>query len=256
MAVSRRRWSWLPVIEVHALAKRFGAVQAVTEVSFHAPDGAITGLLGPNGAGKTSTLRMIYGLTQPDAGWVKVDSVDVQADPRGTQRRLGVVPDQRGLYPRLTTVEHIEYFGRLHGLSSATLAERVPRLIEELGLQSIAKRRVSGFSQGERAKVAIARALIHEPQNLVFDEPTNGLDVMATRSVRELLRALRDRGRCVVFSSHLMQEVRELCDRVVIIADARVVAQGTPSELLEQTGAPDLETAFIRAIGGPHDESA
>ncbi|MBX3184780.1 MAG: ATP-binding cassette domain-containing protein [Polyangiaceae bacterium] len=238
------------MIEAHALAKRFGEVQAVRDVSFHAPDGAITGLLGPNGAGKTTTLRMIYGLTRPDAGHVKVDSIDVQLDPRDAQRRLGVVPDQRGLYPRLTTVEHIEYFGRLHGLSRSVLRDRVPQLIEELGLQSIAKRRVSGFSQGERAKVAIARALIHHPQNLVFDEPTNGLDVMATRSVREVLRALRDRGRSVVFSSHLMQEVRELCDHVVIVADAHVVAQGTPSELLEQTGAPDLETAFVSLTSG------
>jgi len=237
------------VIQVDQLDKRFGSVRAVKSVSFQAADGEITGLLGPNGAGKTTTLRMLYGLTKPDGGRALVDGYDVGTHPRQAQRRLGVVPDARGLYPRLTAREHIRYFGELHGVASESLDARIQSLISELDMGAIAERRVHGFSQGERAKVAIARALIHEPQNLVLDEPTNGLDVMATRAMRSVIRGLREGGRCVVFSSHIMQEVSELCDRVVVVAGGRVVAAGTPAELITQANAHSLEEAFVSAIG-------
>lgn len=237
------------MIQVSQLDKRFGEVHAVAGVSFEAADGQITGLLGPNGAGKTTTLRMLYGLTRADSGSATIDGIDVLKDPRSAQQRLGVVPDQRGLYPRLTAREHIHYFGSLQGLTREALDARIEELLDELDMRSIAGRRVQGFSQGERAKVAIARALIHGPQNLILDEPTNGLDVMATRSMRQVIRGLRERGRCVVFSSHIMQEVTELCDRVVVIAHGRVVATGTPSELLERANTQSLEDAFVSAIG-------
>jgi len=237
------------MIQVDQLDKSFGSVRAVKGVSFEAADGEITGLLGPNGAGKTTTLRMLYGLTKPDGGRALVDGHDVGASPREAQRRLGVVPDARGLYPRLTAREHIRYFGELHGVERRALEARIQGLIAELDMAAIAERRVHGFSQGERAKVAIARALIHEPQNLVLDEPINGLDVMATRAMRAVIRGLRERGRCVVFSSHIMQEVSELCDRVVVIAGGHVVAAGTPTELMTRANAESLEEAFVSAIG-------
>ncbi|MGE0325083.1 MAG: ATP-binding cassette domain-containing protein [Polyangiaceae bacterium] len=237
------------MIQVSQLDKRFGAIHAVAGVSFQAADGEITGLLGPNGAGKTTTLRMLYGLTQADSGSATIDGVDISRAPREAQQRLGVVPDQRGLYPRLTAREHIHYFGSLQGLAGESLDTRIEALLDELDMRSLADRRVQGFSQGERAKVAIARALIHAPQNLILDEPTNGLDVMATRSMRSVIRDLKRQGRCVVFSSHIMQEVAELCDRVVVIARGRVVATGTPTALLEHAGTSNLEDAFVAAIG-------
>ncbi|MCA9646173.1 MAG: ATP-binding cassette domain-containing protein, partial [Myxococcales bacterium] len=189
------------------------------------------------------------GLTRADSGSATIDGVDIGRSPRAAQQRLGVVPDQRGLYPRLTAREHIHYFGSLQGLAGATLDARIEALLDELEMRSLADRRVQGFSQGERAKVAIARALIHAPQNLILDEPTNGLDVMATRSMRGVIRELKRQGRCVVFSSHIMQEVGELCDRVVVIARGKVVATGTPAELLERAGTSNLEDAFVDAIG-------
>jgi sodium transport system ATP-binding protein len=237
------------MIQVERLHKRFGKVVAVSDVSFAAPDGAVTGLLGPNGAGKTTTLRMLYGLMSPDEGRVLVDDIDVAADALAAQARLGVLPDNSGLYPRLTAREHIEYFGRLQGLDEAVLARRAEELIESLDMRAIAERRVQGFSHGERVKVALARTLVHDPRNILLDEPTNGLDVMSTRAVREIIRRLRAEGRCVMFSSHVMQEVAALCDRIVIIAQGRVVAQGTPDELRAQTGHQDLEEAFVQLSG-------
>ncbi|MBV8819647.1 MAG: ATP-binding cassette domain-containing protein, partial [Acidobacteriaceae bacterium] len=206
------------MIAVDRLAKRFGDVVAVDDVTFSAADGAVTGLLGPNGAGKTTALRMIYGLLTPDSGRIEIDGHDQAADPMSSQARIGVLPDQSGLYPRLTPREHIQYYGRLHGLSSSTLAQRTNHLIDLLDLGAIANRRVAGFSHGERTKVALARALVHKPRNILFDEPTNGLDVMSTRTVRELIRNLRQEGCCVLFSSHVMQEVSALCDRIIVIA--------------------------------------
>jgi sodium transport system ATP-binding protein len=237
------------VIEVHDLWKAFGAVQAVAGVSFNAHDGAITGLLGPNGAGKTTSLRMLYTLMRPDRGWVRVDGIDAAQQPTEVRRRLGVLPDARGLYRRLTARENVEYFGRLHGLSEAQVDSRCRELMRRLQMEDLADRRTEGFSQGERVKTAIARALVHDPRNVVFDEPANGLDIMATRSLRDVLRELRDEGRCVLLSTHIMQEVAALCDRIVIIAQGRVVADGTPDELREQSSQQNLEDAFMRIIG-------
>ncbi len=224
-------------------------VKAVNGVDFTAADGQITGLLGPNGAGKTTTLRMLYTLMQPDAGQVLVDGVDVAANPQAARRALGVLPDARGVYKRLTARENIAYFGQLHGLDTATINARTERLVQALNMADFIDRRAEGFSQGQRTKTAIARALVHDPRNVVLDEPTNGLDVMTTRSLREFLKELRGEGRCVVFSSHIMQEVAALCDRIVIIAKGTVVAAGTADELRAHYGEQNLEDAFVKAIG-------
>ncbi|WP_338863236.1 ATP-binding cassette domain-containing protein [Myxococcus stipitatus] len=237
------------MIRATNLHKRFGKVTAVEDVSFTAEDGMITGLLGPNGAGKTTTLRMLYTLVRPDGGSATVDGVDVVTRPEEARRVLGVLPDARGLYPRLTAREHARYYGELHGLSGATLDKRVDQLVDLLDMKDIAERRVEGFSQGERVKVALARALVHGPRNVLLDEPTNGLDVMSTRAVRTLLRRLRDEGCCVVFSSHVMQEVAALCERIVVVARGRVVADGTPDALRASTGKDNLEEAFVATIG-------
>ncbi|MGE4072272.1 MAG: ATP-binding cassette domain-containing protein [Lysobacterales bacterium] len=237
------------MLELTDLRKTFGAVKAVDGVSFTARDGEITGLLGPNGAGKTTTLRMLYTLMKPETGHIRVDGTDITLDPDGARRQLGVLPDARGLYKRLTARENIEYFGRLHGLDEATLKARTDHLIRELGIEDIAGRRTEGFSNGQRVKTAIARALVHDPRNVLLDEPTNGLDVMATRSLRRFMQQLREQGRCVLFSSHIMQEVAALCDRIVVIAKGRVVAQGSADELREQTGEANLEDAFVKVIG-------
>ena len=244
------------MIRVEQVHKRFGTVTAVNGVTFEANDGAITGLLGPNGAGKTTTLRMLYAVMTPDSGTIRVDDVDAVASPQEAQAHLGVLPDGFGLYPRLTAREHIEYFGELHGVSGHRLQQRTRELLELLDMTAIADRRTGGFSHGERTKVALARALVHDPKNVLLDEPTNGLDVMSTRAVRSIVRRLRDEGRCVLFSSHVMQEVSALCDAIVVIAAGRVVARGTPNELRRQTGQDNLEDAFVALAGlerGAHE---
>jgi sodium transport system ATP-binding protein len=218
-------------------------------VTFGAGNGRVTGLLGPNGAGKTTTLRMLYAVMRPDEGRILVDDIDAVAQPQAAQARLGVLPDGFGLYPRLTAREHIRYYGELHGLSGRALDRRADELFELLDMNAIADRRTAGFSHGERTKVAIARALVHDPSNVLLDEPTNGLDVMSTRAVRDIIRRLRDQGRCVLFSSHVMQEVSALCDSIVVIASGRVVANGTPDELRAQSGEPNLEDAFVALAG-------
>ncbi|GAA0712222.1 ATP-binding cassette domain-containing protein [Dokdonella soli] len=237
------------MIEVKDLHKAFGAVKAVDGVSFVARDGEITGLLGPNGAGKTTTLRMLYTLMKPDAGQVLVDGIDAAADATAVRRRLGVLPDARGLYKRLSARENIDYFARLQGLDAATRRSRIDALVTALDMSDIADRHTEGFSQGQRVKTAIARALVHDPGNVILDEPTNGLDVMATRAMRTFMRKLKDEGRCVLFSSHIMQEVGALCDRIVVIARGRVVADESPDALRAQTGAASLEDAFVKIIG-------
>jgi sodium transport system ATP-binding protein len=240
------------VIRVEHLRKRFGAIAAVDDVSFVARDGAVTALLGPNGAGKTTTLRMLYALMRPDEGQIVVDDVDAIASPQAAQARLGVLPDTSGLYPRLTAREHIEYYGRLQGLTGARLRERTDELVQVLDMGAFVDRRVSGFSHGERTRVALARALVHDPRNVLLDEPTNGLDVMSTRSVRDLIRHLRGAGRCVLFSSHVMQEVSALADTIIVIARGRIVAAGTPEELRTAARRESLEDAFVALVGLEH----
>lgn len=237
------------MIEVKDLHKHFGEVKAVDGVSFTARDGEITGLLGPNGAGKTTTLRMLYTLMLPDRGQVLVDGIDAARDAEAVRRRLGVLPDARGLYKRLTARENIDYFARLQGMDESLIRTRREQLIEALDMGDIANRRTEGFSQGQRVKTAIARALVHDPKNVILDEPTNGLDVMATRSMRKFMRRLKDEGRCVLFSSHIMQEVAALCDRIVVVAHGRVVADDAPDALRAQTGEANLEDAFVKIIG-------
>jgi sodium transport system ATP-binding protein len=237
------------MIRVEGLARSFGAVRAVDGVGFEARDGAITGLLGPNGAGKSTTLRILYTVLRPDAGKATIDGIDVVGEPLATRRRIGVLPHGAGIYPQLTARENIAYFGRLHGLAGAALARRVDELMAELDIAGYADRRAKGFSQGERIKVALARALVHAPGNLLLDEPTNGLDVMATRALRALILRLREAGHCILFSSHVMQEVAALCDDIVIVDKGRVVAVGTPEALRARFGSETLEDAFVAAIG-------
>jgi sodium transport system ATP-binding protein len=237
------------MIEVQGLSKSFGKLKAVQNVSFSASNGQITGLLGPNGAGKSTTLRMLYTLLKPDSGYARIDGFDVTASPLEVQSHIGVLSDAQGLYPRLTTRENIRYFGRLHGLNGEALEKQIDQLIGLLDMDSIADRRTEGFSSGERLKVAIARALVHDPGNVLLDEPTNGLDVKSTRAMRQFIHRLRDAGKCILFTSHIMQEVAALCDKIIIISNGVVAAQGTPEELLRRTGKDNLEDAFIEAIG-------
>ena len=243
------------MIDVQQVAKRFTqgrgkkarTVRAVDGVSFSAADGRITGLLGPNGAGKTTTLRMLAALLAPDAGHLHVDGIDVQRSPRAALARMGVLSDARGLYPRLTARENIVYYGRLQGMSDAAASQRADTLAHLLDMTPLLDRRSEGFSQGERMKTALARALVHDPPNIVLDEPTNGLDVLATRALRAALRRLRDdEGKCIVFSTHIMQEVERLCDEVVVIAHGRKVAEGSVASLNALCGERDFEESFVK----------
>jgi sodium transport system ATP-binding protein len=238
------------LIEVDGISKRFGSVTALDGVSFKSSDGRITGLLGPNGAGKSTCLRVLYTVLRPDAGTARVDGIDVVGRPLDARRKLGVLPHGAGLYPQLTSRENIAYFGRLHGLKEPVLSERVEQLVERLELHEIADRRAKGFSQGERTKVALARALVHQPKNLLLDEPTSGLDVMATLALRTWLTELRARGQCIVISSHIMQEVAALCDDLVIVAHGRIVAQGTSEELKARFHNQSLEQIFVASVTG------
>ena len=241
------------MIEVTHLAKHFGAVIAVRDVSLRAADGRITGLVGPNGAGKSTTLRMLYTVLRPDAGDALIDGHSVVSTPLEAARRLGVLAHGAGLYPNLTARENILYFAALHGLARHTARERAAELIALLDMEEFADRRARGFSQGQRVKTALARALVHRPRNVVLDEPTNGLDVMAVVALRRLLAALRDEGHCVLFSSHVMQEVSALCDEVVVIAHGTVLASGSAEEIRARTAAASLEEAFVRLIAGSEE---
>ena len=237
------------MIEARDLHKKFGTVAALNGVSFTVPDGQITGLLGPNGAGKTTTLRVLYTVLRPDQGHGVVDGFDAAERPAEVKRRIGALPDSHGLYPRLTSRENIRYYGRLHGLEGGALEKSIDDLMALLDMKDIADRRTEGFSTGQRLKVAIARALVHQPRNVLLDEPTTGLDVMSTRAMRDFVRRLRDEGRCVLLSTHIMQEVAAVCGNVVVIAGGKVVAQGSPDDLRRRTGRDSLEDAFVEAIG-------
>jgi sodium transport system ATP-binding protein len=236
------------MIRAYGLTKRFGPVTAASGISLTAVNGRITGLLGPNGAGKSTTLRMLYTALTPDAGEARIDGIDVVKDPLGARARLGVLPHDAGLYPQLTARENVAYYGRLCGLAGRKLAHRLDELTELLGMAEFEHRRTQGFSHGQRTRVALARALVHRPANLILDEPTTGLDVMAVRAVRTLLRHLSDQGICVLFSSHVMQEVEALCDELVIIAGGQIAAAGTPDALRAASGKNDLEDVFVQAI--------
>ncbi|HEX4150838.1 MAG TPA: ATP-binding cassette domain-containing protein [Steroidobacteraceae bacterium] len=237
------------MIEASALSKRFGAIEAVREVSFRAADGSITGLLGPNGAGKSTTLRMLYGVLKPDSGSARIDGLDILGETSGARSHLGVLPHAAGLYGNLTARENIAYFGSLHGIGARRLGERIAYLARALDMGSFIDRRAKGFSQGQRIKVALARALVHDPANVILDEPTNGLDVMAIRNLREILGGLKTEGRCIVFSSHVMQEVAALCDQVVIIGRGSVLAQGSLLEVRGRSASSTLEEAFLKILG-------
>ena len=229
--------------------RRYGERAALRDVSLDLPHGQTLVVFGPNGAGKTTLLRMLATLVVPDAGSASVAGHDVQAERYAVRERIGVLSDARGLYPRLTARENIRYYGALHGLQGSALEARIDALIATLGLTAIADRRTQGFSQGERMKVAIARALVHDPSTMMLDEPTNGLDIMSVRALRDQLRALRASGKCLLFSSHVMQEVAALCDRIVILGAGRVVAEGTADELVARSGASSLEDAFVSFLG-------
>lgn len=237
------------MIEASQLRKAFGAVTAVSDVSLRAPDGRITGLLGPNGAGKSTTLRILYTVLKPDSGDALIDGVSAIRNPLEARKRMGVLSHGAGIYPNLSARENILYFGALHGLSRTEREARTTELIGLLEMEEFADRIAKGFSQGQRVKTALARAIVHRPRNVLLDEPTNGLDVMAVRTLRRLLMRLRDEGHCLLFSSHVMQEVGALCDEVVVIAHGIVVASGTPEDIRAQTGESSLEDAFVRLIG-------
>jgi sodium transport system ATP-binding protein len=232
------------MIDVRNVHKRFGTVAAVRGVSFTAPDGCITGLLGRNGAGKTTTLAMTCGLLHPDQGDIEVGSAS--GHPIARRRQVGAMLDHKGLYERLTARENIVYFGTLHGLSSASLDNRVEAVLSQLGLEDVADRRVAGFSQGERMKVALARAIVHGPRHLLLDEPTNGLDIPTVHGLREVLRRMRDRGACIILSTHVLDDVRALCDRIVVIVQGRVVAEGESTSICRKAGCATLEDAFLQ----------
>ena len=240
---------------LHKRFRRAGArrgdtpLVAVDDVGFSAEDGAVTGLLGPNGAGKSTTLRMLATLIRPDAGRATIDGHDVVTDVLAVRRSLGFMPHDAGVYPRLTARENVHYYARLAGLDARTARSRTGELIEQLGMVGFAERRAAGFSQGQRTKVALARALVHRPRTIMLDEPTNGLDVMATRSLREIVRDLAASGHCIVFSSHVMQEVAALCDTIAIVADGRVAMVDSLDGILGRTGKSDLEDAFVHATG-------
>jgi sodium transport system ATP-binding protein len=249
------------MIKVENLRKQFGAVKAVDGVTFTANSGAITGLLGPNGAGKTTTIRMIGTLIDIDSGSAMIDSVNVATDPDGARRACGLLTDSRGVYTRMTARENIRYYAELRGVEIARSEKTLSRFVEWLDMKDILDRRTEGFSQGERMKVAIVRALIHEPANVILDEPTNGLDVMSTRALRDLIKRLKSEGQTVMFSSHVMQEVAALCDEIIIISHGRVTAQGTTQQLIELSGKQNLEDAFILLsdvpnVAVPHQEAA
>lgn len=237
------------MIEARGLMKRFGDIKAVDDVSFCAKDGCVTGLLGPNGAGKSTTLRMLYTMFEPDSGTALIDGFDVKKDSLAVRSVIGVLAHGAGIYERLSARENIRYFGELHGLSGAMLDQRINELVDLLDMSEFIERRCKGFSQGQKTKVALARSLIHQPKNILLDEPSNGLDVLATRGLREVILRLKSAGHCILLSSHVMQEVAILCDEIVIIANGKVAAKGTPDVIRHSTGEENLENAFIKAIG-------
>ena len=244
------------MIELRNLAKSFGSLRVVEDVSFLARDGEITGLIGPNGAGKTTLFRLICTVLRPDRGSTLIDSIDSQKEPLAARRRLGVLPDIRALYPRLTAREHLRYFGELHAIAGVEVEARIAELVATLRMEDFIDRRAKGFSRGQQMKVALGRALMHRPRNIMLDEPTNGLDVTTSRAVRDLLRRLRGEGRCILLTSHIMQEVGALADRIIVLAEGRIVLEGSPAELRRATGLDDLEEVFMAVTQQTAQEAA
>ena len=237
------------MIKVENLSKSFKEVKAMDNVSFEAVNGEITGLLGPNGAGKTTCLRTIYGLLKADSGQASIDGINASLDPINARKQIGIFPDKFGLYPRLTAREQIAYFAEIHGLYGDVRDQTVEKAIDLLEMSSLADRKTEGFSQGQRMKVTLAQSIVHNPKNLILDEPTRGLDVMSTRILRDILLEQKDSERCILFSSHVMQEVAALCDRVIVMSGGKVAAIDTPEGLCERTGKEHLEEAFVAIIG-------
>jgi sodium transport system ATP-binding protein len=237
------------VIRLEGLRKGYGPVVAVEDVSFEVPNGVVTGLLGPNGAGKTTVLRTITGLVSPHRGRVLVDDLDAGREGPRARARLGVLPEGAGVYDRLTVREHLAYSGELQGMKRPILEPHVTRLLDRFGLTSLGARRAGTLSTGERRRLLLAAAMVHDPGNLVLDEPTNGLDVFSARALRREVRRLAAAGCAVLFSSHVMPEVAATCDRVVVLDKGRVVAVGTPAELMARAGTASLEEAFVSIIG-------
>ena len=248
------------MIEVNNLRKSFvdkkNTVKALDGLSFTANDGEITGILGPNGAGKTTCLRTLYGLLSADEGYATIDGIKVTENPLAARANLGIFPDKFGLYERLTAYEQIDYFASIHGMTGASKKAAIEQVIKDLDLEDLAHRKTVGFSQGQRMKVTLAQSLVHQPQNFVLDEPTRGLDVMSTRILRNHLAKFKAKGHCILFSSHVMQEVAALCDRVIIVANGKLAAQGTPAELCELAGETHLEEAFVKLIGSDEGVAA
>ena len=244
------------MIEVENLAKHFGAVRAVDGVTFCARDGEVLGLLGPNGAGKTTTIRLLATVLRPTSGTARVDGHDLLRQPEAVRAAIGILPENWGLYGRLTPREHLRYFGRLYRLDGTGLDRRIDELVDALDMGEYADRRCDPFSKGMKQKVALARALIHNPKTMLLDEPTSGLDVMSARGVRDLIRRFRDEGRCVLLSSHLLGEAEPLCDRIAVMQRGKIVALGTPGELRRQTGQATLEEAFVQLVGAEAEEMA
>ena len=237
------------MIRVEGLVKSYGEVQAVRDISFSAKDGRITALLGPNGAGKSTTLRILSTVAAPDQGIAEIAGTDVTNDPMAVRKQIGVLPHNSGLYARLTGIENIRYFGRLQNIGKQDLEARIEALVQQLEMTDFCSRRTAGFSQGQKIKVALARALVHDPHYVILDEPTNGLDVMATRALREIILRLKQDGKCILFSSHIMQEVAALCDDIVVIGSGEVKFDGTITALREHAGTEDLEEAFVQMAG-------
>lgn len=236
------------MIQITGLSKSFGRkqqIRATAGVSLECRDGLITGVLGPNGSGKTTLLRMTAGLMVPDSGEVRVDGVSVHHDPGNARARIGLQSDMKGIYPWLTPREQFTYYGRLYGLSGASLEARVSAVIADLNMADIADRYAQGFSLGQRQKVVLGRALVHDPRNVIFDEPTNGLDMLAVKEVRDHILRLKNQGKCILFSTHYMSEAERLCDVANILVRGRIVASGSPAELIQLTGKSSFEDAAM-----------
>jgi sodium transport system ATP-binding protein len=237
------------MIKAHQLAKRFKKLQAVKNITFQAQAGQVFGLLGPNGAGKTTTLRILSTVIEPTSGSASVDGYDIRTHKDAVRSRLGILVESAGLYTHSTPREHLRFIGNLHGLDGPDLEKQIDYLVETLDMQDFVDRRAKGFSRGMIRKVVLGMALVHDPPNVILDEPTQGLDVISTRVVREIIRRFRDQGRCIVLSTHHMDEVERLCDYVAVVHRGEILERGTPGELTAKYRADSLETAFVEIVG-------